>query len=446
MARKKTNQEFEKTNAETNEEMPMENVEAASQEENALPTSPMEDETSNESTESIDNDDTEKNSNGEVENEESSENENKEEQQPISENNQDNEQSDNEAIRLEGEESPEKDETSQASAVRFKVLEFYNPDGTRKRESELSKAENMARDSQINHRIVSGTIEAAIRNQQFGAYATVDYHGLTVVIPAKKMGLNYDDIERQVTARYRNTHQGDVNSTIIQAEVDRRAKNQIAEMVGGRIQFEIVGGVDGVVAGDREHALMRMKRYYFFTSTNAVQVGDKITGNIVRVNVRDIKVSVLGCELKLTAPDLTADFISDLHDKFAVGQRIELIVTEISGREDVDTSSFKSFCDTQNNMTLKAVTADSINRHDIIAQKLEKYPRGTVVRGTVNYVTDGGICVIALSNGCAAHCYATFLRRTPRRGDSVKFQVNRIDKERNRLTGRILEVERRTEF
>ena len=467
MPRKKNNdnteiQEEQKMNAEINEEMSTENFED-SQIENSDESNVQADEATEyadryvgedenlppeaAAEESVSAEEYTENNTDEVQENESKETESEEALSADNSGDDGNEDlSDSEAIKLDGEESPEKEENAQATPLRFKVLEFYNPDGTRKRAADLSRGENMARDAQINHRIVSGTVEAAIRNQQYGTYALVNYRGLMIIIPARKMGLNYEDIESQVTARYRNTHQGDVNSAIIQAEVDRRAKNQIGEMVGSRIQFEIVGGLDGAVAGDRERALMRMKRYYFITSSNAVQVGDKITGDVIRVHVRDIRVSALGCEFKLTPPELTADFVSDLHDKFSVGERIELTVTEITGREDVNTSSFKAFCDTHSNMSVKAITANSANRRDIIAQKLEKYPRGTVVRGIVNYVTDGGICVIALSNGCAACCYANFLRRTPRRGDNVKFQVDKIDRDRNRLTGRILEVERRTEF
>lgn len=335
-------------------------------------------------------------------------------------------------------------ENTAAQQSGFRVINFYHPDGRRKRADELSRVENSLRDAQINHRIISGLLESAQRSPRYGAYGMVDYEGIKIIIPAREMGIDYEDIVRTVTARYQRENNGEIDANLIQPEVDRLANNRIAERIGSRVYFTIVGGDGGVIGGSRLRAMQRHRRVSFFPTqsraTPLVHEGSRVMAQVVRVRQRDIRVYLRGYEVTLPLSDITADFVSGAYDKYKVGDRIELIIQKIEGADKVLTNTYRQFCSTSDNLKISAATEDAINYKSIVGEKLKAYPRGAVVLATVNYVTDGGICVLSMANGCAAQCFTSNTRRIPMRGDKVKFFVEKIDTDRSRINGRILEV------
>lgn len=343
--------------------------------------------------------------------------------------------------------NPQKNTVGENAAAQqsgFRVINFYHPDGRRKRADELSREENSLRDAQINHRIISGMLESAQRSPRYGAYGMVDYEGIKIIIPAREMGIDYEDIVRTVTVRYQRKNNGEIDANLIQPEVDRLANNRIAERIGSRIYFTIVGGDGGVIGGSRLRAMQRHRRVSFFPTpsriTPLIHEGSRVIAQVVRVRQRDIRVYLRGYEISLPLSDITADFIAGAYEKYKVGDRIELIIRKIEGYDKVNTNTYRQFCNTSDNLKISAATEDAINYKSIIGEKLKAYPRGAVVLATVNYVTDGGICVLSMANGCPAQCFASNTRRVPMRGDKVKFLVERVDTDRNRINGRILEI------
>lgn len=343
--------------------------------------------------------------------------------------------------------NPQKNTVGENAAAQqsgFRVINFYHPDGRRKRADELSREENSLRDAQINHRIISGMLESAQRSPHYGAYGMVDYEGIKIIIPAREMGIDYEDIVRTVTARYQRQNNGEIDASLIQPEVDRLANNRIAERIGSRIYFTIVGGDGGVIGGSRLRAMQRHRRVSFFPTpsriTPLIHEGSRVIAQVVRVRQKDIRVYLRGYEISLPLSDITADFIAGAYEKYKVGDRIELIIRKIEGYDKVNTNTYRQFCNTSDNLKISAATEDAINYRSIIGEKLKAYPRGAVVLATVNYVTDGGICVLSMANGCPAQCFTSNTRRLPMRGDKVKFFVEKIDTDRNRINGRILEI------
>lgn len=328
----------------------------------------------------------------------------------------------------------------------FKPLDFYDINGKKKAQRELNSVEMMLRDAHIRHRVIFGTLVSAERDNGLGAYALVsverDKHFDYVYIKASDMGIGYDDMVEYERRRYANAHEGREDDREIIRVADIKAQRRISNMLGSQIRFIIEGGKGGVIIGNRSKVqIMHRRRNFFPTAdrtTPRVVAGKTYEVPISMVTSKAIQVDMFGYNLRLEAKDICADFVNDLTYRYHAGDSIKLVVTDIQGYDKVNLKSAKGFAKTSDNLVIKAVTEEALNRDKIIENNLKRFRRNAMVVGEVSYIDPNGICKINLGNGCTGMCFTTNIRPRPRVGDRVKFHVTRLDEATRTVRGEIV--------
>lgn len=344
------------------------------------------------------------------------------------------------------EKAADKKKASVRAKGKFKPLSFYDINGKRKAEKDLNPVEMMLRDAHIRHIPIKGTVVSAEADSGLGAYALIsvekDNTYECVYIKAADMGIGYADMLELERRRYANAHNGREDERTIYRMADRRAKKRISNMLGTQILFVIDGGEGGIIVGNRSKIQIKRRRKYCFPEDGVaprLKVGKTYKVPISMVTSSAIHVDLFGYEIKLEAKDISADFIYNLKERYHAGDHIMLIVTDIQGYDEVDTSTTKKFARTSDNLKITVTTYEALHRNKIIEKNLKRYKRGAVVMGEVSFTGPSGICNVKLRNGCVGTCFTTNIRPTPIKGDRVKFYVDHLDEDTRTLRGQIID-------
>ena len=137
------------------------------------------------------------------------------------------------------------------------------------------------------------------------------------------------------------------DETMTDAQYNRRCKTQISHMIGATIPVVIT---QAVYTGDakrpfqifvsRREAMLRDTVAYFspIAGSGAVRTkaGDRVSGRIVEVGTYKVTVNVRGIDCEVYPIDLTWRPVNDPREEYAVNDRVEVEITELSWPDDAE--------------------------------------------------------------------------------------------------------------
>ena len=193
----------------------------------------------------------------------------------------------------------------------------------------------------------------------------------------------------------------------------------------------IIRGMDknsgSVVASRREAMLKKRESFYVRPLSDGlpqVRVGRVVEARIIGVTPQVARFDVFGVEVSLPASRLSWDWVADVSEKFFVGDKMKLLITDIEG-ESVD------------NLRIR-VDAKS----QIANTSLENLAKCSVQGRYIGEITNvkNGIAYLRLKIGVNAIAHTNNDKRTPGKGDIVSFVITRISPEYGNVSGIITRI------
>jgi ribosomal protein S1 len=139
---------------------------------------------------------------------------------------------------------------------------------------------------------------------------------------------------------------------------------------------------------------------------------------------KSIHIDVFGIECSVAARNLSWEWVGSVGEKYGVGDKILVKITEIRG-------------DSVENLTIKATVNDAMP--DTRAENMQKCRIQGKYAGKVLDVYKG-ITFIRLEIGVNAIAHACYDSKHPGKDDTVSFVATRIDSERYIAVGSITKI------
>lgn len=263
-------------------------------------------------------------------------------------------------------------------------------------------------------KIVPAVITGLERTGNFDEVVVAYYKSQRIIIPLSEMNIDLsDDREylKEGTYKERITR---ICNTMLGADIDL-----------------IIKGMDkrsgSVVASRREAMLKKRERFYVKPLSDGlpqIRVGRVVEARIVGVTPQVARFDVFGLEVSLPASRLSWDWVADVTEKFFVGDKMKLLITDIEG-ESVD------------NLKIR-VDAKS----QIVNTSLDNLAKCSVQGRYIGEITNvkNGIAYLRLKIGVNAIAHTNNDKRTPGKGDIVSFVITRINTEYGNVSGIITRI------
>lgn len=301
--------------------------------------------------------------------------------------------------------------------------------------------------STINKRTLTGMIEMVERNSEartagMSVFAIVNHDGIKVMIPAKEMGI-------------------ELPKSVKDANKDDKARAYsmlINAMIGSEIDY-IVKKVDTTgeyATASRERAMKGKAKSFYLDKDKktglskaeaALESGARVESRIVSISASTIKVEIMGVETRIHAKEASHRFLNRLTDKFSVGDRVFVVLTDLSIGEPTDgedgEESEKDASKNSESIRVKAsIKAATPNR---AVENAKAYSVGSSCMGKVTGITEHGVFLALgdLDTGIDALSSDIKTFEVPAVGDQVLCYIKQVDEEKGRAYVSITRIIRR---
>ena len=261
-------------------------------------------------------------------------------------------------------------------------------------------------------RLVPVMISGIERTQLEGNVVVTYYKNQRILVPITEMMINLDE------DRYPGIS--------LTERLDRICNT----MLGAEIDV-IIKGMDkksaSIVASRKDAMLKKREKFYLTPMSDGlaqVRKGRIIEARIIGVTQMVARIEIFGVETTLSASQLSWDWLSDVSEKFHVGDLINVLITDITG-------------DSVDNIKI-AVDVKSITKN----MSMENLSKCTVQGKYVGEVTNvkNGIVYLRLKIGVNAIAHTNYDKRTPGKGDMVSFVITRINQDYGNVSGIISRI------
>ena len=268
---------------------------------------------------------------------------------------------------------------------------------------------NATRSKKLIPVIVTG-LEAT---QLAGNVVVAHYKGQRIIIPMSEMMINLTDDKKY----------NDGN-------IDDRLSRICNTMLGAEIDV-VIKGVDKKtesVVASRKDAMNRKRQKFYLTPLSdglpQIREGRVVEGRIIAVTPMVARIELFGVEVSMSASQLSWDWVSDVSDKFFVGDRINVLIEKLEG-DNIDNLKI-----TPNVKSL--ITNTSL-------KNLEKCAVQGKYIGEVTNIHNG-TAYLRLQIGVNAIAHTNYDKRTPGKGDVVSFVITRINHDYGNVSGVITRI------
>ena len=238
------------------------------------------------------------------------------------------------------------------------------------------------------------------------------YEGHKIIIPAQELIV--------LTPNARSTDTAEV-----------RQQKIISSMIGAEISYMIIALDNNTqtVVASRLRANERNRQTFFFDKDDKgrykIYEDSLVEARIIGLGASSLHVEIFGVECGIPTREISWDWITDVSERFSVGDRVMVRITEIKGRENDEAFSISA-----------SVRLAQSSRQ---AELLKTVSKGNLYTGQVMDIRKGTY-LIKLSNGVNALAHSNYSRKNILRNDIVAFVVNRIDNKTVMVTGNIIRL------
>ena len=263
----------------------------------------------------------------------------------------------------------------------------------------------------ITKRILTGNLVGMEKTPHDNHIIGVTYYnGYKIIIPASELI--------------------DLANKDVDAEV--RYQKIISSMVGAEISYIIIAldNNSQTLVASRLRANARNRQIFFFDRDDKgkYKIDEKslVEARIVGVSYNAVRVEIFGAECTIQPSELSWDWITDVSEKFSVGDRVMVRITEIHGRDGKDepfsiNASIRLAEDSKQTELLKDMSKGSLYTGQVI----------DIRKGTY---------LIKLSNGANAMSHSSHCRKPVMKSDTIAFVVNSIDNSKMTVNGSIIRI------
>lgn len=293
------------------------------------------------------------------------------------------------------------------------VLKLNRDEETQPEINEKAFVWNELSNANRSKRMVTVTITGLESTQLAGNVVVGTYKGQRIIIPTSEMMINL--------AEDKKYNDGSINE---------RLARICNTMLGAEIDV-IIKGMDkkasSIVASRKEAMLKKRERFYLTPLSDGlpqVREGRIVEGRIIAVTPMVARIELFGVEVSMSAAQLSWDWISDVSERYYVGERINVLIEKLEG-DNIDNLRVTP--------DVKSITPNTS------AENLEKC---TVQGRYIGEVTNirNGIAYLRLLNGVNAIAHTNYDKRNPGKGDLVSFVITRINHDYGNVSGIITRI------
>ena len=217
-------------------------------------------------------------------------------------------------------------------------------------------------------------------------------------------------------------------------EVDTEVRYQkiISSMIGAEISYMIIAldNNSQTLVASRLRANARNRQTFFFDKDDKgkykIYENSLVEARIIGVSYNAVRVEIFGVECTIQPSELSWDWITDVCEKFSVGDRVMVRITEIHGRGD-------------KNEPLSIGASIRLAEDSKQTELLKNMSPGSLYTGQVLDIRKGTY-LIKLSNGANALSHSSYCRKPVMRLDTIAFVVNSIDNSKKTVNGSIIRI------
>lgn len=302
--------------------------------------------------------------------------------------------------------------------------------------------------SGINKRALTGMIEMVERNNEartagMSVFAIVNHDGVKVMIPAKEMGIELPESVKEANKDDKARAYGMLINAMIGSEIDyivRKVEQNGEYVTGSRLR--------AMQAKAKAFYLDKDKKTGLSKAETALESGNRIESRIVSISSSTIKVEIMGVETRIHAREASHRFLNRLTDKFSVGDRVFVVLTELKigadGQSDENGEDLeKAVRDNADSIRVKAsIKAATPNR---AVENAKAYSAGSSCMGKVTGITEHGVFLALgdLDTGIDALSSDVKTFEVPAVGDQVLCYIKQVDEEKGRAYVSITRIIRR---
>lgn len=239
------------------------------------------------------------------------------------------------------------------------------------------------------------------------------YKEQRILIPMSEMSINLSDDIRHLEGSL-NERLTRICNTMLGAEVD-----------------VVIKGMDKKnrsVVASRQDAMRRKREKFYLTPLSDglphVREGRVVEGRIIAVTPMVARIELFGVEVSMAAAELSWDWISNVSDRFHVGDTINVLIEKLEG-------------DSVDNLKITPNVRSLIPNTSV--QNLEKCMAQGRYIGEVTNIHNG-VVYLRLKNGVNAIAHTNYDKRNPGKGDVVSFVITRINHDYGNVSGVITRI------
>lgn len=308
-----------------------------------------------------------------------------------------------------------KDEVAAESQtyLRLGILKLNRDEETQPEINEHELVWNELSNANRSKRMIPVTITGLESTQLVGNVVVGNYKGQRIIVPTSEMMINLAD-DRKYNDGSINERLARICNTMLGAEID-----------------VIIKGMDkktsSVVASRKDAMLKKRERFYLTPLSDGlpqVREGRIVEGRIIAVTPMVARIELFGIEVSMSAAQLSWDWVSDVSDKFFVGERINVLIEKLEG-------------DSIDNLKITPNVKSLIPNTSV--ENLEKC---TVQGKYIGEVTNihNGVAYLRLQIGVNAIAHTNYDKRNPGKGDIVSFVITRINHDYGNVSGVITRI------
>lgn len=310
-------------------------------------------------------------------------------------------------------EKPQDELAETPKKLRLSSLKLDSDDDVRSEMSQQDVIWNEIANANRSKRILTATITGLENSSFAGPMVIADYKGQRIAIPVSEMMIDLSDDKKY--------NYGDI---------DERLSRICNMMLGAEIDI-VIKGIDkkmsSVVASRKDAMLKKRKRFYMTPLSDGlaqVREGRVVEGRIIAVTPMVARIELFGVEVSMSASELSWDWVSDVSEKFFVGDRINVLIEKIEG---------DSLDDIKITPNVKSLIPNT---------SVENLTKCIVQGKYIGEITNihNGIAYIRLQIGVNAIAHTNYDKRTPGKGDIVSYVITRINQDYGNVSGVITRI------
>lgn len=321
-----------------------------------------------------------------------------------------------------GEDSISETETDQVESdevapekkqLRLGVLKLNVDEETRTEMNQQELTWNELANANRSKKIISAVVTGLESTQLAGNVVVAYYKEQRIIVPMSEMMIDLTDDKKY----------NDGN-------IDDRLARICNTMLGAEIDV-VIKGMDkrtASVVASRKDAMLRKRRKFYMTPLSdglpQIREGRIVEGRIIAVTPMVARIELFGVEVSMSASQLSWDWVSDVSDKFFVGDKINVLIEKLEG------DSIENLKITPNVKSLIPNTS---------VKNLEKCAVQGKYIGEITNVHNG-VAYLRLQIGVNAIAHTNYDKRAPGKGDVVSFVITRINHDYGNVSGVITRI------